>query len=123
VVCVFARQTSEPLTSLVKSLDAEIAKDSSLKSFVVVLTDDADKTAATLKKLAKECGVKSVPLTLVESPSGPPTYKIARDADVTVMLWRNRDVKVNHAYAKGGMTEADVKSIISELPKILKGDD
>jgi hypothetical protein len=123
VVCVFARQTSEPLASLVKSLDAEIAKDSSLKSFVVVLTDDADKTAATLKELAEQCGVKNVPLTLVESPSGPPSYKIARDADVTVMLWRERDVKVNHAYAKGGMTEADVKSIIAELPKILKGDD
>jgi hypothetical protein len=123
VVCVFARETSEPLASLVKSLDAEIAKNESLKSFVVVLTDDADKTSGTLKELAHQCGVKNIPLTLVESPSGPPSYKIAKDADITVMMWRGREVKVNHAYTKGGMTEADAKTIVSELPKILKGDD
>jgi hypothetical protein len=123
VVCVFARQTSAPLASLVKSLDAEIAKNESLKSFVVVLTDDADKTSATLKELADQCGVKNIPLTLVESPSGPPSYKIAQNADVTVMLWRGTEVKANHAYARGALTEADVKTIISELPKILKGDE
>ena len=123
MACVFARQTSEPLASFVKSLDAEIAKDKSLKSFVVVLTDDADKTSATLKELADQCGVKNIPLTLVESPAGPPSYKIARDADITVMMWRGQEVKVNHAFTKGGMTEADVKTIISELPKILKGDE
>ena len=120
MVCVFARQTSEPLASLVKSIDAEIAKHSNLKSFVVVLTDDADKTAESLKTMASDCRLKKVPLTLVESPSGPPSYKIAKDAEVTVMMWRGTEVKVNHTYSKGGMTEADVKTIISELPKILE---
>ena len=120
MVCVFARQISGPLASLVKSLDSEIARNKSLKSFVVVLTDDADKTSETLKTLAHECGVKNIPLTLVESPSGPPSYKIAKDAAVTVMMWKGTEVKVNHAYyAKGGLTEADVKTITSELPKIL----
>ena len=122
MVCVFARQTSAPLASLVKSLDAEIAKNDSLKSFVVVLTDDADKTSGTLKELHDQCGVKNIPLTLVESPSGPPSYKIAQGAEITVMMWRGMDVKVNHAYSKGAMTEADVKTIVSELPKILKGE-
>lgn len=122
MVCVFARQTSEPLASLVKSLDSEITKDPKLKSFVVVLTDDADKTSETLKTLAHECGVKHVPLTLVENSSSPPAYKIARDADVTVMMWKGAEVKVNHAYKKGGMTAADVKTITSELPKILDDD-
>ncbi|GAC1471092.1 MAG: hypothetical protein NVSMB9_16860 [Isosphaeraceae bacterium] len=122
MVCVFARGTSEPLASLVKSLDSEIAKNPSLKSFVVMLTDDADKTSDTLKKLAQECGVKNIPLTLVESPAGPPSYKIARDADITVMMWKGTAVKVNHAYKKGGLVEADVKTILSDLPKILKDD-
>jgi hypothetical protein len=119
VVCVFARETTGPLTSLVKSIDAEIAKNSQLKSFVVVLTDDADSTASKLKELAKECGIKNIPLTVVESPAGPPHYKIAKEADVTVMLWRGTKVKVNHAFAKGGLTEADVKTIVTELPTIL----
>lgn len=119
MVCVFARETSEPLASLVKAVDAEIAKNSKLKSFVVVLTDDGDATAATLRTLAKECGVKHIPLTLVESPSGPPAYKIAKDADITVMMWKGIEVMANHAYKKGDLTEAEVKTIVADLPKIL----
>ncbi len=120
MVCVFARQTSEPLTSLVKQIDAEIAKNSKLKSFVVVLTDDADKTADALVQMAKDCRLKNVPLTLVESPAGPPAYKIAEDADVTVLMWKGGEVKVNRGYGKGKLTEDEVKTIVSDLPKILR---
>ena len=119
MVCVFARKTEGPLTSLVKSIDAEIAKNKKLKSFVVVLTDDSGKTAKTLKAMAADCRLKSVPLTLVADPKGPGDYEIAQDADVTVMMWKGTEVKVNHAYKAGALTEADVKTIVAELPKIL----
>ncbi|MDB5351363.1 MAG: hypothetical protein JWN86_2610 [Planctomycetota bacterium] len=119
MVCVFARNTTGPLTSLVKQVDSEIAKNEKLKSFVVVLTEDAEKTTGALKMLATEQGVKNVPLTLVANASGPSDYQIARDADVTVMMWKGGKVVVNRAYSKGKMTEADVKSIMSEIPKIL----
>jgi hypothetical protein len=114
-----ARQTAGPLTSLVKSLDAESIKHKALKSFVVVLTDNAEKTAATLKAMAADTKIENVPLTLVAEPGGPPDYEIARDADVTVMMWTQHTVKVNRAYRKGGLTEAEVARIIAELPKIL----
>jgi hypothetical protein len=104
---------------LVKQVDAEIAKNKKLKSFVVVLTDDGDATAEKLKSMAKEHGIKNIPLTMVESPAGPPHYKIAKDADVTVMMWRGTSVKANHAYPKGGLTDSDVKTIVADLPKIL----
>jgi hypothetical protein len=118
-VCIFARANTPALASLVKQVDAAIEKNGKLKSFLVLLTDDADQTAEKLKEMATDCRLKNVPLTLVESPSGPPEYKIAKDADVTVMMWRETEVKINHTYTKGGLTEADVKTIISELPKIL----
>lgn len=120
MVCVFARETSEPLTGLVKQIDEQIAKNGKLKSFVVVLTDDADATSEQLKAMAADSGLKNVPLTLVESPAGPPSYKIAKDADVTVMMWKGTEVKVNKSFAKGKMTEADAKAIIADLPKILE---
>ncbi len=120
MVCVFARETSEPLTGLVKQIDEQIAKNGNLKSFVVVLTDDADATAGQLKTMAADCRLKHVPLTLVESPAGPPSYKIAKDADITVMMWKGTEVKVNKAFAKGKMTEADASALIAELPKILE---
>jgi len=104
---------------LVKKVDAEISKNGELKSFVVVLTDDADKTADTLKTMAKDCRLKNVPLTLVESPSGPPAYNIAKDADVTVMMWKGTGVKVNHAFGKGKFTDKEVSAIVSDIPKIL----
>ena len=116
---MFARETSDSLTSLVKSIDAEIAKTPRLRSFVVVLTNDADKTSSTLSDLATKNGIKSIPLTLVDNPKGPAAYSIAPDADITVMMWKGINVKVNHAFPKGGMTADDVKIIVSELPKIL----
>jgi hypothetical protein len=114
-----ARETAGPLTSLVKSLDAEIAKNKALKSFLVVLTDDARKTAKTLEAMAADAKIEHVPLTLVAEPGGPPDYEIAKDADVTVMMWTGHKVKVNRAYKKGGLTEAEIPKIIAELPNIL----
>lgn len=119
MVCVFARETSGPLTSLVKQVDEQIAKNKALKGFVVVLTDDSDKTARTLKEIASKGDVKSVPLTLVADPAGPPDYKIARNADLTVMMWKDGKVKVNHSFAKGKFTDADVKTIVSDIPRLL----
>lgn len=119
VVCVFARETAGPVANLIKQVDEKITKDNGLKAFVVVLTDDAKKSSSTLEELAKSSGIKSVPLTLIANTKGPDDYQIAKNADVTVMMWKNGKVVVNHAYAKGKMTDADVKTIVSEVPKML----
>jgi hypothetical protein len=116
---VFARETSDSLTSLVKSLDSEIAKNGKLKSFVVILNDE-DETSKALKALARKAELTHVPLTMSAIPAGPPTYKINKDADITVLMWRGSQVKVNHSYKKGDLTAADVKTITADLPKILK---
>jgi hypothetical protein len=119
VICVFARKTSEPLASLVKQIDEKIGeKNDTLKSFVVVMTKDGDKTEEALKKLAKEASVKHVPLTMIGEKDGPPDYEISADADVTVLMWNQGKVKVNFAY-KGELTEKDVKTIVSGIPKLL----
>lgn len=116
---MIARKTSEPLTSLVKQLDAKMAQNKAFKSYVVFLTDDADKTADELKAIAQKSGLKNLPLCLVESPSGPPAYQIAQDAEVTVMMWNRHKVKANHAFGKGKMTEADVKAVVADFSKVL----
>ena len=118
MVCVFARKTSEPLASLVKQIDMKIGENDKLKSFVVIMTKDGDKTGEALKKLAKEASVKNVPLTMFGAKDGPPDYEISADADVTVLMWNEGKVKVNYAY-KGELTEKDVKTIVSGIPKLL----
>ena len=119
MVCVFARKTSEPLASLVKKIDEKIGENNKLKAFVVILTERTDKrTAAELKKLAEEAGIKHVPLTLHQDPAGPADYEIARDADITVLMWKGTKVKANHAY-KGDLTDEEVRAIVADIPKVL----
>jgi hypothetical protein len=118
VVCVFARKTSEPLASLVKQIDKKIGENASLKSFVVIMTKDGEKIGEALKKLATEASVKHVPLTMIGEKDGPPDYEISSDADITVLMWNQSKVKVNHAY-KGDLTEKDIETIVSSIPKVL----
>jgi len=108
------------LTGLVKKIDEATELNSVCKmgSFVVVLTADADKMEAELKKLAEKEGLKKVALT-IDSPSGPSDYKIAKEADVTVLLYVNKTVKKNFAFKKGELTDAKAEEIVKELPSIL----
>jgi hypothetical protein len=118
VVCVFARKTSEPLASLVKQIDQKIGENTSLKSFVVIMTKDGEKTGEALKKLAKDESIEHVPLTMSGEKDGPPDYEISSDADITVLMWKQHLVKVNQGY-KGELTDKDVQTIVSEIPKLL----
>jgi hypothetical protein len=118
VVCVFARKTSEPLASLVKQIDQKIGENGQLKSFVVIVPKKGDKPADDLKKLAQDAGIKHVPLTIGESPDGPPDYELAKDAEITVLMWKQHTVKVNHAY-NGDLTDKNVRAIVADIPKVL----
>jgi hypothetical protein len=118
VVCVFARKTSEPLASLVKQIDEKIGAKGELKGFVVITPKKGEKPADDLKKLAQEAGIRHVPLTVGESPDGPPDYEVAKDADLTVLMWKEGKVKVNRAY-KGALTPENVRSVVDDISKLL----
>jgi len=120
VVCIFARRITGALTGLLKQLDARLAHEHDLKALVVLLTDDPDRTAARLTDLARECQLQYVPLTLVANPSGPQDYKLAEEAEVTILSWKGPKVRSNRAYAAGQMAEADASALLSELHKIFK---
>jgi len=123
VAVVFAREITPPLTSLVKRLDeaTTVNKDCHMGSFVVFLSDE-EKLADQLKHFAKKEDLKKTILT-IDNPAGPGDYDIAKDADVTVLLYVDKTVKANHAYAKGAFTENDIPMIIRDLSKILPKDE
>lgn len=122
VVNIFARTLDENTVALIKQVDEKVGenKDKNLKGFVTILTDDTEKAEAELKKIAKEQGIKNIPLTVFEGQAGPENYKISKSADITVMMWNNSHVKVNHAYEKGQMCEECVKNIVADIPKLFK---
>lgn len=117
---IFAREVSDSLTSLVKKIDAATVKNSKAKmgSFVVFLSSDeglGDKLGALVKKE----GLKKCILSIGETPGGPPKYEVAKDAEVTIVLYNNRKVAVNQAFRKGELNAKAVENIVSQLSKIL----
>lgn len=120
VVTIFTRGMNENVTELVKKIDGKVGENSDKKmaAFVVFLTDDSDAVEPKIEALAKDNKIKNTPLTLIEG-SGPANYKLAKDAEVTVMMWVNSEVKVNQAFAKGGLDKKAVDSLVAETKKIL----
>lgn len=121
VAMVFARTADCPCAEmLIKKLEELTAANSKAEmgSFVVFLSDD-DKLADTLKTMADKAGLKNVTIA-VDNPAGPDKYNVAKDADITVVLYKDRKVVANHAFAKGKLTEKDVETISAEVSKMVK---
>lgn len=119
VAMVFARTPEcEGTQKLIKKLEEVTAANSKAEmgSFVVFLSD-SDKTEKSLKKMAEEAKLKNVVLA-VDNPAGPEKYGVAKEADLTVVLYTERTSKVNHAFAQGKITDKDIATIVSEVSKI-----
>ena len=116
---IFAREASPAVTALVKKIDAATAahQDERLGSFAVFLSDSKELPAA-LKSVVEKEGIKNTILA-IDDPAGPESYKIAADADVTVLLYTHRTVKANHAFRKGELTATAADAVLADLAKIL----
>jgi hypothetical protein len=121
VVAVFTHKIDDKVTSLVKKVDEEVAKnkDKRMKAFVVLLTDDPDHAETKLKKVAEKNKIENVPLTIFDGTMGPSDYKLSDKAEVTVLMWNKSDVKVNHAFAPGQLDADSISAIVKDTAKIL----
>jgi hypothetical protein len=118
VVLVFAREMSKPLTELVNKLEVEAAKHQSAKlRIVVVLLSDDDALEDTLQKYGSKQGIRHVDLAIME-PDGPRAYRLSKDADVTVLLYKKKKVEANHAFKKDQFNDKRVERIVGDVPKI-----
>ena len=114
---IFARSIDGNLASLVKKID-KAHQDGKICSFVCFLNDDEgfkDKVQA----FADKTGIKKCVLAL-DNVAGPDAYKVAKDAEVTVIYYNARKVEVNHAYRKGEFDSKAVEVCVKDLSKIMK---
>jgi hypothetical protein len=121
VVAVFARSADNAaLKKLITTIDEVAAKNpkAELNSFVVFCSN-SDKLEGVLKDFAEQAKLKNVVLA-IEEPAGPEKYDINRDAEVTVILYKERVVKANHSFAKGKLTERDVETVSAAIGKLVK---
>jgi hypothetical protein len=120
VAMVFARECTPEVTRLIKKLETCCANnaDAKMGSFVVFCSSE-EGLEAKLKKVAKDSKLEKVILS-IDNPAGPEGYDFAKDAEVTVVLYRNRNVKANHSFRKGELKEKDIDTIIKDVSKITK---
>ena len=121
VVTIFTKKIDENVASLIKQVDDTVGKngDAKMAAFVVLLTEDADKAEGDLKKLAESAKIKNTPLTIIEGLVGPPEYKLSADAETTVMMWVESEVKVSQGFGKGKLDKKAVEALVGDTKKIL----
>ncbi len=120
VVSIFAREMDDKTVALVKKVDAQIGKNSGMKAFVVLLTDDPDAAEGKLAEVAKKNKIEHTPLTIFDGQAGPEKYEISKDADVTVLMWNSSRVRENFGYGKGKLGEKDIESIVQAATNLSK---
>jgi hypothetical protein len=122
VVNIFVREITDELASLVKQIDDTVGKneDQKMAAFVVLLTDNPSAAEDKLKAVAEKNSITNTPLTVFSDSKGPGSYKIADDADITVMMWVGQKVKANHALSKGELTKEAAAKIVADTAKILE---
>ena len=116
VAMLFAREVNEPLLKLLGKLDQATAKhrDQEMGSFVVFLSEK-DGLREQLADTSKQRGLKRIVLSTY-APAGPDGFNVAKDADLTVVLYREHEVKANHAFRQGELTDAASEKILADLP-------
>jgi hypothetical protein len=119
VAMVFARAPSEPLLRLLARLDAAVGKheQAQLGSFAVFLSD-REGLAEQLAQAADKNKLKRLVLS-IDQPAGPEGFRVAPEAEVTVVLYNKYDVLANHAFRKGELNDRAIERVLGDLPKIL----
>jgi hypothetical protein len=119
VAMVFARNVNPQIASLLKKLDEATAKNAqaNMGSFAVFCSDQ-EGLEGTLKDLAAKQGLKKLVLS-IDNAAGPKGYEIARDADVTVVLYNEFTVRANYAFKAGELNQRDIDSIARDVAKIV----
>ncbi len=120
-VIVFARSLSDPLGRLVQRLDKATLdhKDAELRSWVTFLHDDQLSFDPQVVQWAKKQAIRNVSLGVFEDLVGPPSYKLHRDADVTVLVYVKQKVVANFAFRAGELTDGRIAEVLKTVPRIL----
>jgi hypothetical protein len=111
-VLIFARKQDPPTARLLRDLRDAIREHSDKKLFgwLVFLaspdpsTDNGARASGesaveqSALEFARRNNATTLPLTVLDDPQGPPGYRIAPDAAVTILFFRSGKIVANRAY-------------------------
>lgn len=119
IVVVFARTPSEPVGKLVHQLDGLFKKSTAeLRGWTTFLAPDAVPLEPKILAWSRKHATGGVPITVFEDIVGPPAYRLAADADVTVTLAADRKVAATYAFRAGELNDAAIAAILQAAAKL-----
>src|SRR5262249_59434541 len=116
-VIVFARSLSDPLGKLAAKLDKAVAdnKKAELRGWVTFLSNDQPTLDQQVVEWGKKHAIRQMPLGVFESEDGPPSYRLARDADITVLLFVKKKVVANFAFRSGELNDERIEEVLKAM--------
>ena len=123
VVMVFARTGNESLAKLLKKIDEELEEhqEEKLTSFVNMLGTDPESVKKATEDFVAKNGFKRIAFVVPEdAKDGPPDFKIASDADVTVVCYKAGTVVANHAFAAGQLSDEKIAAVVAASCKLVE---
>ena len=124
-VLVFARHIDEPTGRLLRDLRDSMRANRQQKLFgwMVFLGGESTDSETALEgqayEFARKNGALSVALSALGDPAGPPGYRVAPEAEVTVLALRGGKVLYNRAYRAKEWSPRTAESALKELPRAL----
>ena len=127
VALIFAREVSDPLISLVKAIDRQLETSAFPRQgrekpgvHVVFCSDDPGLKQRLEALIARE-GVKHVVFSISrEKSQGPPRYRVAREAELTVAIYSGMETVVaNYVLESADLTVDRSAEILTSLRKVL----
>jgi hypothetical protein len=67
---------------------------------------------------AQKHALRTVPVAVFEDAAGPPSYRLAAEADVTVLLSVRQRVAANFAFRSGELNDAAMAEVLKALTRI-----
>ena len=121
-VVIFARTLNDSLGKLAAQLDKAVAakKAADVRAWITFLHDDQPAFDPPLVRWTQKHGLKVIPAGVFEDLGGPPSYKLTREADVTVLLFVKRKVVANFAFRAGELTDEATAEIMKAFPRIIE---
>jgi hypothetical protein len=132
-ILIFARKQDAPTARLLRDLRDALREHSDKKLFgwLVFLANpdpSADTGAQTsgasamersALEFARRNNATTLPLTVLDDPQGPPGYRIAPDAAVTLLFFRRGKIVANRAYRDREWTMEAAGSALRDLRVLL----
>jgi hypothetical protein len=121
-VIVFARTPNDAVGKLAAGIDKAVTehKAAELRAWVTFVNDESKEMEDKVVKWGRTHGLRGVDIGVFEDADGPPSYKLARDADVTVIVYVKRKVVANYAFRTGELTDERITVVLKAVPGLIE---